>query len=57
MTIKKNERIELTDVERDLLVQSRDLLNEIYNEATDDEICDPADRAADAITDLLEYSE
>ena len=57
MTIKRNEKVELTDTEMDLLHRARDLLNEIYHEASDSDICDPADTAADAITDLLDYCE
>lgn len=57
MTIERVEKVKLTDTEKDLLRGARELLNEIYHEASDSEICDPADVASDAINDLLDYCE
>lgn len=57
MIIKKNEKIVLTNDETKLLTNTLNLLKEIFQAATDCDICGHIDDAENAIVDLLDYCE
>lgn len=57
MEIVRKEKVELTIEESKLLNNAYALLTAIYREATDDEICDRAETATNALADLLDYCE
>lgn len=57
MEIIHTEKIKLTGDELQLLQNAEDMLINIYQEAANDDICNPADAAIDAIRDLLDFCE
>lgn len=55
MQIVQSEQVKLTDGEYDVLHQAYELLKNIRNNATDTNICNRADNAANHISGLLHY--